>query len=149
MRLKVVPERDIIWSAGIFDGEGTVYIKKTRRGKSEGHVLDMEVSMTHKPTIERLYNTYGIGSFRPCRRKNPGEGHRQAWKWSITSRQAVEVLNLMLPYISTKKEEVLVALEFAKFKEGNGGQALTDEVLTTRDLYYNKLKKLKKEEWTI
>ena len=64
-------ESDISYLAGLFDGEGSVYVKhtkqkrNTRPGKPIHNVwvIRMEIAMTDKDTLKWCYETFKCGSF--------------------------------------------------------------------------------------
>lgn len=150
MDFRIIPERDIIYLAGLIDGEGSIFVKKSEGVKNPIHSLDVEISMTDKPTIERIHTMLGFGSFRPAKRKKKAAHHKQAWKYVASSRDAEVVLNLILPYMTTKREEAIVALHFCELKRERVGRAgLSDEMVELREYYYQELKALKKREWEI
>lgn len=150
MDYKIIAERDIIWLAGLIDGEGSIFVKRTAGTKNPIHSLDVEISMTDKPTIEKIHTMLGFGSFRPARRKKKLAHHKQAWKWVATSRDAEVVLNLITPYLMTKRDEAIMGLRFCELKRDRVGRAgLSDEMVAEREWYYQELKLLKKREWEI
>lgn len=143
-------EKDIIYLAGLIDGEGSIFIKKAKGRKNPIHSLELEISMTHKPTIESIYKMYGFGSFRASKRKKKMSHHKQAWRICFSSNDAVKVINDVLPYLRTKRGEAELALEFAKLKEKHcGRRGLSEEMMQLREDYYNDLKNLKLVEWVI
>jgi hypothetical protein len=144
---KIIPERDVVYFSGVLDSEGSIFIKKSKTKKSVIHSLELEIVMTHKPTIERLHNMFGIGSMRAVKR-NKAKHHKQAWKVVFSANQAETILNVVLPYMITKKEEAELALEFVELKRSRVGRSgLSEEMIELREMYYQKMKELKKIEY--
>ena len=97
------------WLAGILDGEGSVRVKSDKLGHQQ---LELRVSMTHKPTLDRIKEISGSGSViltspRPMTRK-------PLFLWHCQARQAAAVLRAVFPYLVTKKEQASLAIEFAQ-----------------------------------
>lgn len=150
LQIKIIPERDIIWFAGIVDGEASIYIRKQKKPGNDVYSLELEISMTDKPTIQKIHDIFEFGSFRPAKRKKQKEHHRQAWKICYSSNMAEAVIRTILPYLITKKEEALLALEFADMKRSREGRgSLSFEEMMEREWYYEKMKELKKKEFVI
>ena len=100
-------ESDISYLAGLFDGEGSVYVKhtkqkrNTRPGKPIHNVwvIRMEIAMTDKDTLKWCYETFKCGSFSE-RKVKPGK--KRQWRWRISHRDALKIAVLIWPYVKTK-----------------------------------------------
>jgi len=150
MDYKIIRESELNWLSGLFDGEGSVYISRTKGKNTHLYNLSLEITMTDKPTIEKIHNLFGIGSFNPTRRKTMNKKHRQAWRWSAKSNDAVKILELITPSLVTKKDEAILALEFAKSRGKNPGRrGMDEETARVREDYYQRMKELKLKEWVI
>lgn len=131
---------DLAWAAGLIDGEGCVLIAK-RSGRD--YQLRLTVAMVHKPTLDRLQSTFGFGNVRPHVGSRP-EGWRQKWVWCISARQALTVLELVRPFMTTKAAEADIALQFAgTFEDTKKGRVLTSEVLEVRESLFKNLQMAK------
>lgn len=103
---------NIAYVAGLFDGEG--YIRIATRRKNANHLrmqLYAGIGMTYRPVIEELQRSFG-GS-RSCNdhsKRNPK--HRPQHVWNVCSVQAAQFLRKIYPFLSVKREEVKLALEF-------------------------------------
>lgn len=150
MKYKMIAERNIIWAAGVIDGEGCILLKKVKGGKNDLHTLDLEVSMTDYHAVKKLHEIFGIGSFRPSRRKKKQANHRQAWRWVCTSNDAMEVIELVLPYLIVKREQAELATKFSELKKKHPGRkGLSQEEVNIREEMFLKMKELKQVEYTI
>ena len=137
---------DIAWAAGLFDGEGCVYVAKhkPRRGASEQYILAAKVAMTHKPTIERFAQLFG-GNILPS--QDARANHRPMWVWAIYGRKVHPFLRNILSYAVTKKQEVEIGLEAAQeWKEQPPGRGvrISPELLVIREGYYRALQEAKR-----
>ncbi len=92
----------LAWAAGVLDGEGCIYLV---RG---GH-LNITVGNTNLDMVERLFKIFGYG--RPKLLRAPSRRrYRPFWVWHVSSKQAAEVLEAVLPYLVAKKEQARLAL---------------------------------------
>jgi len=97
--------------AGLFDGEGSVYFKRTkqRRNTRPGKpvhnitVIRMEISMTDKSVLEWIWETMGVGSFGS---KKVKEGYKPQWRWRIAHRDALYVAKIIWPYAHVKLHKI-------------------------------------------
>ena len=103
---------DIPYMAGLFDGEGSVYVKQItekRKGRNPCKVwkIRMEMSMTDKNVMELFHETLGVGTLRE--RKFLGEyakNWKKQYRWSCSHRQALYVCKLFWPYSIVKLEKI-------------------------------------------
>ncbi len=103
---------DWAWLAGIIDGEGCINVAVYRGSKIGRYQLGVRVKMTHRPTIERCGEIAGVG--RPVYSIPRDSGRKKAlYSWHVTRTVDVQyVLRNVLPYLTTKKAQALVGLEF-------------------------------------
>lgn len=136
-------DSNIVWLAGLFDGEGTVQI-------ASNYQIIVSIKMNHKPTIERILEVVGFGYIR--RINEPRNNRKIAWRYEITRRDdASRLLSLISPYCVTKKTEVDLAVEYCLLSSQNrssrSSRPLTDVEHTLRQHYRTKLQELKKYEY--
>lgn len=138
------------WVSGILDGEGSCYIRRQQSKKNPIHSLEVEICLTDYYTVKHIHQLIGFGSFRPVRKKTHNPNHRQAWRISWSSREAEQLLNLLKPYLITKRDEVELALKFLETKNNRvGRKGLSAELVRVREKMYQQMKELKKQEYTI
>jgi len=105
------------YAAGFLDGEGCIYIgDNSNATPSKRWRIFVTVSNKNEDVIKALRDKYG-GSvhWHPDTRDNRYE----MWVWSVVSRQAVNFLWKVAPYVIVKKPHVINALSFAQgFGEG-------------------------------
>jgi hypothetical protein len=121
--------------AGIIDGEGHIGLYSCRDKKGWLRSV-IGVCNTYKPLLDYLKITYG-GCISEQRR-DPNIKHRPTFGWQIASKSACKkVLEDTLPYLTIKKEQAILLLEFCN----TGGW----RKMTTRDYEISRLlKELKK-----
>ena len=97
--------------AGLIDGEGSIFINIV---KQHYHFRpQLSIMMTDKKTIEYL-----ISKIKFCRYS---EADRGIWKRQyglIINRMSdiITILELVFPYLVTKKEQAKIMLEFCSYK---------------------------------
>ena len=102
---------DAAYVAGLFDGEGSVYIKrmdqmKHKRPGKPVHkvwVVRMEIAMTDKDTIKWCYESFNCGSFGERKVK---KGYKRQWRWRVSHRDALNVALAIWPYVKNKLHKV-------------------------------------------
>ena len=113
------------WAAGLFDGEGWVGLVRQKNGGYRGaprYLIYAEVVNTHLPTIERFAAIVGVPSHvYACRNQSKGAHYKPLWSWKATARLAEGVLRLLMPHLTTKREqaEIVVATRAHLRRQGS------------------------------
>ena len=102
---------DAAYVAGLFDGEGSVYIKrmdqmKHKRPGKPVHkvwVIRMEMAMTDKEVIEWCHKLFGRGAFGERKVK---KGYKRQWRWRVSHRDALYVAKILWPHAKTKLHKI-------------------------------------------
>lgn len=146
---------DLAWAAGIIDGEGSIFIQKgdytgkvypkgkrrIRREKSPTYVLRLAVKMVDQPTIQRLSELFDGKCLLLNRRTVM---NRKVYSWSACGYKALEILQKICPYATTKKNQIQVAKNFMsipRFQNGKGpGSKLPKSITNRRESCYRKMK---------
>ena len=118
-------ESDIAYIAGLFDGEGSIHIKrgvenkKKHNGKPGRRVsnsmrISMEITMTDESVLRWLHEVLGVGTLnrkpRKGRRKD-GTRYLMQYRWRCTFRDAYYVCRLLWPYAHTKLPKIQQVIE--------------------------------------
>ena len=137
-------KEDLIWFAGLFDGESCISIYWAKRGPDSGQWLfKISLGMAHKPTIDKVHHLFPGSRYQ---RKKKGN-YRAMWMMEWTTKKAAILLREIYPYLVTKKKEAKVALSVVEPRYKRGGMLMTD---LERESYKNaseRLKVLKREEF--
>ena len=107
-------EIDAAYIAGLFDGEGTINIrrrfekKKKHKDKpgyrmSNSMRISMEIAMTDKNVIELVHETLMVGTVRP---KKVPTGMKPQWRWRCTFRDCLAVCKKLWPYAIVKLHKI-------------------------------------------
>lgn len=114
---------ETIWLAGLFDGEGCVYMGvSTRKHTKERIDCWLMIGMTHQPTIELAAEILGKISGDPGRVKfrppspdarYPATKRKDKWVTATSSKRGtLRALNAMLPFLCTKQIEARLMIQF-------------------------------------
>lgn len=150
---------NIHYIAGIFDGEGFVYIfRKQLRSKPNhtGYYISTGVNMCHHPTIKALYDQFGGHINNGSARKNPK--HRPLFAWGMANQKAAQFLRIIRPFVTIKAAEIDVALALQDHidqtpylspgKNPMAERANRGEILAYRETLYQQCKELKSYSFT-
>lgn len=100
--------------AGFFDGEGHVGVHKGR-GKYTQH--DIAIANTHEPTIDAISRFLSSQTIKHSKFKRTYtvKHWKTAYKIKVTSiRAGIVFLELILPFLLTKREQALSTLEYLR-----------------------------------
>ena len=104
--------------AGFFDADGTVTIEKYTYKRDYVHgpkagklryAIKVQVGNVYRPVCQMYHERYG-GSLYV--RKTKSKTHRPIWVWHVNSLKAVAFLEDVVPYLTVKKRQAELALEF-------------------------------------
>ena len=107
----------LAWAAGFIDGDGFITIQnrnQTIKGKEyKGHYVRLGCCQASQVPLKELQDPFG-GSIKS---KNSGpnkEGYNRKpqWMWCLSTQQACDAIEQLLPYLVHKKQVALLALEF-------------------------------------
>ena len=116
----MISENNIAYIAGLFDGEGSLHIKrgpekkKKHNGKpgyriSNSMRISMEIAMTDEAVIRWVHETLNVGTVikRNIKgvRKN-GTKYKTQWRWRCTFRDCYQVCRLLWPYAQVKLHKI-------------------------------------------
>ena len=117
-KIMKINQSDIVYFAGLFDGEGHVAYKqyacadkryKNKKGKPKKYLqwtIKLEINMTDQNIIYWIHDTFGIGSVA---KKPPGKGQmgkRMQWRWRCSHRDAFYMCKLIWPYTKVKLHKI-------------------------------------------
>jgi len=141
----MITKEDIIYIAGLFDGEGCIFIQKhppdvKRRMVNPHYQLTVTLSNTDIPVLEWIKTTFG-GNFYLrkilFRKKEQGE-------WKLSDKKALSFLYLIRPYAKIKKEQVDIAITFQENRRPAGGNRILSEfLLGLYEFCYLELRRMK------
>ena len=143
-------DTQIAYVAGIFDGEGCIFIHEKnprKRGKSTNFELEIYVVNTNMPMLQFVQRVCGGNISKNGLRIHLRDGRlgRQSWRWAAQSRKAADLLRQLLPYLIVKYDQAVLALQFAETKVNRQGRGrLKVEDLELRRSLAEQIKALKR-----
>lgn len=104
--------------AGLIDGEGTVTL--SRRHRNERRQLVVSIVSTERSLVDWALQATGVGKI--TRKRVTSDKHAPGLTYSVSNRQALELLRQVSPYLhSYKKTRSLMALsEYIALTPRNG-----------------------------
>ena len=98
-KVKKLTPTECAYIAGIIDGEGTITLSVKQKGGTRH--LAVTVSGTEMSLIEYLQKTIGVG--RITNKKIYKDHHKPSYTYALYSRQAIDLLNQVSPFLKTYK----------------------------------------------
>jgi len=127
----MIHETDAAYIAGLFDGEGSIHIKRAPEKKRSGTYncmrISMEITMTDQSVIRWVHEILGCGTFTKKPRKGKrkdGTKYLMQYRWRCTFRDAYYVCCLIWPWAHTKLPKIQQVIEHYTSK------ALKDNVIS-------------------
>lgn len=148
-----IKRSDLIWAAGLFDGEGCISLSKRspqriNHAVSYSYVLIVKLAMCHRATIMRIYQMFGVGTLHGQQLQKMYLS--KAWIWFCNREDAEIVIRKIRPWLFTKAKEADLALEFFSLplmeKGGRwGSRPVTPQLEARRNRIYEKLRDCKSQ----
>jgi hypothetical protein len=112
---RTMSELEVAWLAGLFDGEGSIILKKRSRPNS----LSSRITITNTfyPLLERVIEVTGTGKLYEMTRYKPDPSHARSWNWQCNGSNARLVLEQLLPWLIVKKERAEIILGLRPLSE--------------------------------
>lgn len=103
-----VPEAELAYIAGFFDGEGCISAVAERRGYVS---VRLNISQKFDAPLLFIQSRFG-GNIRL---------HRESiWHWEAYGESALNMLRALLPYLILKRPQAALAIEFLAARHGPG-----------------------------
>lgn len=107
-----MPDVFAAYAAGLVDGEGCVRLNRCRRGNRVRYYPHVIVGLVTKEPLEKLKQVFG-GSLL-LRRHSKHFGKRSLWIWTVSCRSAERFLEVIVPYLLVKREQVEAILYYRR-----------------------------------
>ena len=149
----MIPECDRAYIAGLFDGEGSIHMKrgpeKKKKHKGNGYRisnslrLSMEITMTDRSVLSWVHQVLGVGTLTDKPRKGrrvDGTKYLKQYRWRCTFRDAYYVCCLLWPWAHTKLPKIQQVIEhYATEKIMEGKVVSLDEYKKADEFRMNSL----------
>jgi len=105
-------ETEIAWAAGLFDGEGSVWVTKDTRCRPEWRGVAMEIAQSSRgdipETLERFHAIVGVGRISGPRLLGNPWSKLPQYRWQVSGRHKVSsVVRVLWPWLSAVKRSQL------------------------------------------
>jgi hypothetical protein len=127
------------YMAGLMDGEGTFFIGNYSNTKNGFFQTVLKVCSTDKIMIEWIYNVFGGWMSEYTSKQRAANCKSPVFSWGCTGERLTHICEIILPYLTAKKEQAQILLEMRKTYHGSehtkgkwGVQGLSDSILNLR-----------------
>ena len=141
----------LAYAAGFFDGEGTVGINAQKPNVKNGRTLTMyslkiDIRNTNEDVLLWLKKNFNgnIKYYSIEKLKGSYGATKPQWRWNISSNQAKDFLELILPYLVVKRKQAELAIIFQKNRKDllNKEKPYQLIEIERRELYKREISKL-------
>lgn len=99
-----VSEHWVAWAAGLFEGEGSFYVWKYKRGEKEYAYIRVAITSSDIDVLQKFIEATGYGYLKISKR-NYAPHHKQCWQLMVTNEEEVIALfKMMRPYLSRRRK---------------------------------------------
>lgn len=107
---------ELAYMAGLFDGEGSIYIGKASSHRQQLYSVCLSITNTDKDVLQWAVEHFGGAvSLKPAERAH----YKTRYLWRAQAiRNTAIVLEQILPFLKIKKQQALLALRFLKLQIG-------------------------------
>jgi hypothetical protein len=128
-------ERDLIYLAGLIDGEGTItaLCNISRRTGNESVHARIMLANTHRGVMEWIATTFGGKLAAPRQTRSPK--HKPVITWYLGARPAVALCERLVPYLKVKRRqaEMLIVLDGLPYVCSQRGRSVPDATRRLRE----------------
>ena len=90
---------DIVWAAGLFEGEGCIHFKTDRPNQRV-----LSIGMTDKDVMERFVDVVGYGNLKGPHWSKLST--KPFWKWQLYKRtEVLRILKMFLPHFGKRRSQ--------------------------------------------
>lgn len=140
-----IPMINLDYVAGLFDGEGHVYISRSKPrtdGSSPRYVVKVGLSNTCLPVLDRIKEEFG-GSIS----KQTIKVNLTCWTWEISAKTALRFLEEMVGRCLIKRSQIWEAIETQRFISRRGFGPLREDEVEFLEKMRTKIKILKEVDY--
>lgn len=106
---------DAAWLAGIVDGEGSVFCSHNVTPHGHYYYINLRIRMSHRETIYKIQELVGGAVLIENARARTRSHTATQWGVLYTGERAARILDEILPYMVTKKDQAEVAIHHCRF----------------------------------
>jgi len=110
--MKELTDTQKAYIAGIIDGEGCISMSKIKSRNSTSIRARIMIANANTLLLDWLYEVTGIGAIHEhCNDRNNKRGWKKQRIWTIYTKQGVELLRAILPYLIIKQRQAKLFIE--------------------------------------
>jgi len=126
------------WTAGFFDGEGSVGIQRRIRGNFIEHLVGVQIGQNTRESLDAIHREFG-GSI--CQSKTPSG----CFRWRAHGGTAEAFLRAVRPYLLVKGPEADCAL-LVRQHVGKPGSRAIDGAWEKKELAWKSFRAIKEQQ---
>lgn len=107
-------EEEMVYVGAIFDLYGEANLKVREDGR---FTVKLSIRVDHKATVEKVRDYLNLGNVRIGKRGIGRSKKAPIYIYSVYNSKAIEVINLILPFTSTKSELLESVLDEAVYRK--------------------------------
>jgi len=97
------PAKDLLWLAGILEGEGTFALIHHERNVGTPRV---QMRSADRDVIERVVKIVGQGKVGgPYRKTGAAPHHAPMWGWIASSKESLKLMSVLFPHMCLRRRE--------------------------------------------
>lgn len=134
-------KEELIWLAGIIEGEGCIHIEKLKGYRKTGSI-QLKVTMTDRDIVERVANLFGSDV---SSRKGAKAHYKQEYTTRVWGEKAVSLIADIFEYLGIRRKQKAIEALNVFSKTWPGDRLLPPSIckhghaiLETSDLYVSK-----------
>lgn len=109
------PEAQLIYLAGIIDGEGQIRITTNKKKRGDKiytwNTPVIMIANTHKPLMDWILDNFGGGYYMQQKQE---EHYKNGYQWSISGENAILLGKRLEPYLIVKQGQLKRILDYDK-----------------------------------
>jgi hypothetical protein len=127
-----------VYFAGLFDGEGSVGVYRSNRGKYVRHDLKAGIKMTDITPLRYLRAYFGGSISIP----HVSGNRKKQYAWQISATKAAIFLEKIYPYLKVKQDGAVLGIQFYRnlVSGSNKLKTLSPEIVKARDAIASEFK---------
>jgi hypothetical protein len=138
-----VDNEALAYLAGLFDGEGSIFILRKERNRRYSYWLEISITNTDAALIEWVQSV--VGARRSLQPETFNTSGKPIYRWLASAVQALNFLKLVMPWLRTKRDRAEIAIAFQETLSGKDKHVIpSTEHLAMLQQYREDLMRLNK-----
>ena len=139
----MIDNETLAYLAGLFDGEGSIFILRKMRNERYFYWMEISVTNTDKDLIDWIQSV--VGGRKSLQPETYSAHGKPIFRWRASALQASSFLQMIMPWLRIKRDRAEIAIAFQEALSAKGKHAVPDnEHLATLQRYRDSLMVLNK-----